>query len=80
MHYEDLVLKEIVLGDDYWYARFISKRGGIFEYPIADNDISKEQLIESGIVIGAPFLGAIREDQLVGLDGFSFIASKTKSR
>ncbi len=80
MHYEDLILKEIKCGEDCWYGSFISKRGGMFYFPIASLDVSEEELKENGIVVGKTFLGAVDNTYgLVGLNNFSFI-KKSKTR
>ena len=80
MHYEDLILKELKNSGENWIAKFDSVRGGSFNFLIADSKVTDEELIELGIIIGKSFLGAIENDKLVALDGFSYINSKSKSR
>jgi len=80
MHYEDLTITGIYASETCWYATLDSKRGGKFSFPIADLDVSEEELSQNGIVTGKTFLGVIENDRVVALDGFSFIEAKSKPK
>lgn len=80
MHYEDLVITELKISGDYWYANLISKNGYYFSFPVASANTTELELTKNRIIIGKKFLGVIQNDKLVALDGFSFIESKSKSK
>lgn len=72
MRYEDLKLKELVKTKTQWYGVFVSAKGD-FKFPVADACLSEQELKNHRLVVGSMFLGAIEDERLVGLDGFSYI-------
>ena len=80
MHYEDLTITALNNTKNYWYAKLVSKNGGSFLFPIANSNISEEELLQNGIVIGKSFLGAVENNKLLALNDFTFIESKSRHR
>lgn len=80
MHYEDLTIIELNNTENFWYAKLVSKNGGVFLFPVANSNVTEEELSQNDVVIGKIFLGSVVNDRLVALDGFTFIESKLKCR
>lgn len=66
MNYVDLTIADLKKLPDYWYATLTSDTG-IFNYPIASIDKTREQLEEEGIHVGTKLLGAIENNNLIAV-------------
>ena len=67
--YEDLVLKDLNISENGWLGLFASEAGGTFMFRVADSDISLKELIENDVVLGKSFLGVVRNNTLVAVNG-----------
>ena len=80
MHYEDLEIKALRQEDEYWSATLMSSNCGMFVYPVADSSLTIKELEENGVFVGRKLLGVVKDDSLIGISEFEYIASNTKKR